>query len=66
MSLLADDGEWSTTSLRIGRDDLPERLRAEVLAGDPSRQRITVEGRPYLAVGVPLAGLDDAYFEVFP
>ncbi|SFF47325.1 sensor histidine kinase [Blastococcus tunisiensis] len=66
VSLLADDGEWSTTSLRIGRDDLPRALRTEVLAGDPSRQRIVVDGRPYLAIGVPLAGLDDAYFEVFP
>lgn len=66
VSLLANDGEWSTTSLRIGRVDLPETLRTQVLSGDPSRQRIVVNGRPYLAVGLPLAGLDDAYFEVFP
>ncbi len=66
VSLLVDGGEWSTTSLRIGQEELPEALRTAVGAGTPSRQRIAVDGEPYLAVGVPLAGLDDAYFEVFP
>ncbi len=66
VSLLVDDGEWSTTSLRIGQEELPEALRTAVREGEPSRQRIAVDGEPYLAVGVPLAGLDDAYFEVFP
>jgi signal transduction histidine kinase len=66
VSLLVDDGEWSTTSLRIGREELPGALRTAVRDGTPSRQRIVVDGEPYLAVGVPLAGLDDAYFEVFP
>jgi signal transduction histidine kinase len=65
-SLLVDDGEWSTTSLRIGRDDLPEQLRETVVAGVPARQRIAVHGSTMLAIGVPLAGVDDAYFEVFP
>jgi hypothetical protein len=66
VSLLVDDAEWSTTSLRIGQEELPEALRTAVREGEPSRQRIAVDGEPYLAVGVPLAGLDDAYFEVFP
>jgi two-component system sensor histidine kinase MtrB len=66
VSLLVDDGVWHTTSLRIGQDELPEPLRTAVQEGTPSRQRIAVHGDPYLAVGVPLAGLDDAYFEVFP
>jgi signal transduction histidine kinase len=66
VSLLVDGGEWSTTSLRIGQEELPEALRTAVGEGTPSRQRIAVDGEPYLAVGVPLAGLDDAYFEVFP
>jgi signal transduction histidine kinase len=66
VSLLADGGEWSTTSLRIGQEELPEALRTAVRDGTPSRQRIVVDAEPYLAVGVPLAGLGDAYFEVFP
>ncbi|MFH5823467.1 sensor histidine kinase [Georgenia sp. AZ-5] len=65
-SLLADGGEWFTTSLRIGRDDLPAAFRETVIDGQASRQRIEVHGRTMMAVGVPLAGLGQAYFEVFP
>lgn len=65
-SLLVDDGEWLTTSLQLGRGDLPAQLRASVVSGQSSRQRITVDGRTMLVVGVPLAGLDDGYFEVYP
>lgn len=65
-SLLVDDAEWFTTSLQLGRGDLPAALRAAVLSGQASRQRISVDGRTMLATGVPLAGLGDAYFEVYP
>lgn len=65
-SLHVDSGEWTTTSLLVGRDDLPRGLRDTVVGGTPARQRITVQGETVLAVGIPLAGLDDAYFEVFP
>ncbi len=65
-SLLVDDGEWSTTSLRIGREDLPVEFRDSVLTGQPSQQRITVDGEAMLVIGIPLAGIDDAYVEVFP
>ena len=65
-SLLVDDGAWSTTSLLIGRDDLPEELREAVIGGTPVRQRIEVDGRTMMAVAVPLAELRQAYVEVFP
>lgn len=65
-SLLVDDDEWFTTSLQVGRDDLPAQLRDVVVSGQASLQRITVGDRTMLAVGLPLAGLDEAYFEVFP
>ncbi|MCK6210414.1 HAMP domain-containing histidine kinase [Georgenia sp. EYE_87] len=65
-SLLVDGQEWFTTSLRIGRDDLPAAFREMVIDGQASRQRIVVDGRTMMAVGVPLAGLGEAYFEVFP
>ncbi|MBY3552609.1 sensor histidine kinase [Modestobacter lapidis] len=66
VSLYVDDGEWVTTSLLLGRDDLPAPLAATVLDGTPARQRIEVQGRTAMAVGIPLDGLDEAYFEVFP
>jgi two-component system sensor histidine kinase MtrB len=65
-SLLVDDGQWTTTSLLIGRDDLPEELRETVIAGTPVRQRIEVDGTTMMAVAVPLAELRQAYVEVFP
>ncbi|MCZ2860439.1 sensor histidine kinase [Blastococcus sp. VKM Ac-2987] len=65
-SLLVDDGAWTTTSLLLGRDALPESLRETVIAGTPARQRIEVQGQTMMAVGIPLAELRQAYVEVFP
>lgn len=65
-SLLVDEAEWTTTSLLVGRDALPPALRDTVADGVPARQRIDVQGRTMMAVGVPLSGLGQAYFEVFP
>ena len=66
VSLYVDDGEWLTTSLLVGRDDVPNVLAERVLEGVPARQRIQVQGDTMLAVGIPLEGLDEAYFEIFP
>ncbi|HYH26561.1 MAG TPA: HAMP domain-containing sensor histidine kinase [Blastococcus sp.] len=66
VSLYVDDGEWVTTSLRMGRDDMPDQLAETVLEGTAARQRIEVQGATVMAVGIPLGGLDEAYFEVFP
>ena len=66
VSLYVDDGEWVTTSLQVGRDDIPVRLAATVVDGTPARQRIEVRDATMMAVGIPLTGLDEAYFEVFP
>jgi two-component system, OmpR family, sensor histidine kinase MtrB len=57
--------EWSTSSLRIGRDDLPEELRNRVVEGSAAMQRIDVDGTTMLAIGIPLAGQDGAYFEIY-
>jgi signal transduction histidine kinase len=65
-SLLVDDGEWTTTSLLVGRDELPRALREVIIAGTPARQRVGIEGTTVLAVGIPLAGIGDAYVEVYP
>ncbi|MGY1608437.1 MULTISPECIES: sensor histidine kinase [unclassified Geodermatophilus] len=66
VSLYVDDGEWVTTSLLVGRDDVPAVLAETVVDGTPARQRIEVHGSTVMVVGIPLAGLDEAYFEVFP
>lgn len=62
-ALLVDDGRWYTTSLDIGRTQVPAGLRTTVLDdGLPARQRVPVNGGTMLAVGVPLP--DGAYFAV--
>ncbi|MGY1835773.1 ATP-binding protein [Blastococcus sp. SYSU DS0510] len=65
-SLLVDGGTWTTTSLLVGRDDLPEELRELAVAGTSVRQRIEIDGETVMAVAVPLAELGSAYIEVFP
>jgi two-component system, OmpR family, sensor histidine kinase MtrB len=66
VSLYVDDDEWVTTSLLVGRDDIPTALADTVVGGAPARQRIAVQDTTMMAVGLPLAGLDQAYLEVFP
>lgn len=62
-ALLVDNGRWYTTSLDIGRAQIPAVLRSAVVDdGQAARQRITVHGRTMLAVGIPLP--DGAYFAV--
>ena len=66
-SVLRTPGDrWETSSLRIGRDELPEALRDLVVGGSAARQRIAVDGTTMLAVGVPLPDAGAAYFEVYP
>lgn len=64
-SLLADGDRWITTSLTVGRADIPAELRQAVLDGTPARQRFDVDGQTVLGIGLPLAS-GGGYFEVFP
>jgi two-component system sensor histidine kinase MtrB len=65
-SLLHYQGQWYASSLKASPAILPSALRNMVIDGSPARQRIAVEGAPALAIGLPLAGGGDAYFEIFP
>jgi signal transduction histidine kinase len=64
-SVLRFTGRWFATSLVVGRDALPVPLRRRVLEGAPVRQRYRLDGRPLLAVGVPIPSAEAEYFEVF-
>ncbi|WP_347350104.1 HAMP domain-containing sensor histidine kinase [Intrasporangium sp.] len=59
-------GRWYATSPRVQPGTLPSELIAEAIAGETATQRIRLEDSLYLAVGIPLAQSDDAFFEVFP
>jgi signal transduction histidine kinase len=63
--LRTGDDEWHTSSLRIGRDDLPGALQDRVLDGTAAQQRIAVDGTTMLAIGMPLPGEGRAYFEIY-
>lgn len=54
-----------SSSPRLGLDELPQELAERAAAGTPSQQRIMVDGRPVLAVAVPLTA-GAAYVELFP
>ncbi len=64
-SVLRYTDRWFATSLVVGRDTIPARLRAVVLDGSPARQRYRFDGSPHLVVGVPIPSVDAHYFEVF-
>jgi signal transduction histidine kinase len=64
-SVLRYTDRWFATSIVVGRDTIPARLRAVVLDGAPARQRYSFDGSPHLVVGVPIPSVDAHYFEVF-
>jgi signal transduction histidine kinase len=58
-------GRWYATTTHIAPASLPNDLVSAVISGDTATQRIRLDGRLYLVVGVPLAQSDDAFFELF-
>lgn len=63
--LLYREGEWFAASLQVRPEDLPTALVDQVLDGTAARQTIWLRERPVSVVGIPLAGEEAAYFEVF-
>lgn len=64
--LVLHHGSWFGASVAVGPDTLPVALRRAVTDGEVARQRYVRHGVPQLVVGIPLAAVDSAYFEVFP
>ena len=57
--------KWDAkNAVDFGKETLPQSLRDEVAAGTPARMRFQINGRPYLAVGVPIPAADAAYYEI--
>jgi two-component system sensor histidine kinase MtrB len=55
-----------SSSPRLGPEEVPRALAALAAQGTPAQQRIVVDGRPVLAVAVPLAPDGGVYVELFP
>ncbi|TDD20152.1 HAMP domain-containing histidine kinase [Kribbella turkmenica] len=63
-SMVYYDHQWYSLTGRPS--DLPADLIETVRNGDPAHRRITVGGQQVLAVGVPMSGPDEAFFEWHP
>ena len=57
-------GRWFSSSLDVGRESVPGRLRDAVADGTAARMRTTVDGSPAMIVGIPLPAADAWFFEV--
>lgn len=57
---------WSQLDPEYGRSAIPEPLRDLVLSGTPAKMRFEHPTRPdkSLAIGIPIADFDGAYFEI--
>lgn len=59
------DGRWYATSPSIGPASLPASLVRVVGGGQQATQRVQVDGRLHLAVGLPLEYARGEYYEVY-
>ncbi len=60
------DNQWvGSDANQLSWQDLPDRLRTQVVEQGPARQRFVVRGRAYLAVGSPIPSVGAAYVETF-
>lgn len=57
---------WTASDPQFGPSALPDPLREQVLAGFPAKMRFPhpVSGDTSLAIGIPVADIDGAYFEI--
>jgi len=65
LSVLERGGEWYATSISVGENAIPLRLRTMVLSGAPATQHFVLGGTPEMVVGLPIPSVNAAYFEVF-
>jgi two-component system, OmpR family, sensor histidine kinase MtrB len=61
-----DTEEWISTSTDFQPSDVPTDLRHAVASGNAAHQRLTLGGKPYLLVGVPIGVADGEYYEALP
>lgn len=59
-------GEWFSGSVGIGPDDLPASLAGVVADDRAGRQLVTIQGRPFVGIGVAVPAFNARYFEFVP
>lgn len=63
--VLEIDGRWYGSAVSAGPPAVPGGVRAVVARGEPARQRVELDGRPVLVVGLPLPSVATQYYEIF-
>lgn len=63
-SLLHYRGQWYTSAVGVGPDDIPSDLRRLVSAGQGQHQRIALGGGPVVVTGLPMKPIDAQYYEI--
>lgn len=64
-SVLDAGGSWYAQVLSFGRSAVPLPLRTAVRSGAAATQTFTLDGAPYIAVGVALPSVKAGYYELF-
>lgn len=59
-------GQWFTSSLETGADDVPDRVRGLVAGGTAARAWTVVRGEPAVVVGVPVPAVGVQFYELSP
>jgi two-component system sensor histidine kinase MtrB len=62
--VLQRNGQWYAVTVERGREQLPVALRRTVSEGKTARMRFELDSAAQLGVGVPIPGVDAAYFEI--
>jgi signal transduction histidine kinase len=63
---LSAEDQFFSQDIRNTQTLLPPELVATTLQGITSRQRFSIDGEPFIAVGVSINEIDVQYFEAFP
>jgi two-component system sensor histidine kinase MtrB len=64
-SVLFWNGSSNSSTFAVSSQDLPTGLVALVRSGTPATQNFMLNGRPQIAVGIPLVSVDAQYFVIF-
>lgn len=65
-SFLYSHGQWYSSSASVSGTEIPRPLTRDVLGDHVAYERISLDGVPTLAVGVPIPAIGVSYFEEHP
>lgn len=61
-----DNAWYASSAVDFSNKSIPTDLTATVGRNQPARMRTTVQGTPYLVIGIPIASIPAEYYEAVP